>query len=293
MKRTLLLLKGEKRTKGPTNRKLPVAFDDVKVTHDALDIENNIDNRILRRRILTGWHFALRMGEYFATWKETAQRHLMRMADIGPLMDGARCEWGPTVNGVSICISGHKSDWANQRPTRSHSRIAPWGRNGHLCVFAALLELRSAYRAKFTKATDAPFTSWGNGDTAPSQYVADTLRSAASKQGRVAASYSLHALRAGGATALYRAARDIELVARFGRWRTASISSYLWESDQAMAGLSILMLTGGHTQHLPTRKLETPFLLQRRPRRGGRGGERRNARRKKPTHPDMDGEKRE
>ena len=253
MKRLQLLLKGAKRLKGPTNRKLPVTVEDLKVVYDMLDVPNNIDNRILWCSVLLGWHFMLRMSEYVVTGKETTQRHPLHTQDIEPLHDGVRCEWGPEVNGVSIFISGSKTDWLNQGATRSHSKVGPGSPNSHLCIVSALQGLFDVYPAKFTKAKDQPFTTWRNGQPIPGTYITATLRAAAFSQGNRTESYSLHSLRAGGATALYRATRDIELVARFGRWRTASISSYLWESDQAMAGLSALMLLGGHTLHLSTK----------------------------------------
>ena len=256
MKRVQLLLKGAKRVKGPTNRKLPVTVEDLKVVYELLGVDGNIDNRILWCSILLGWHFMLRMSEYVVTGKETQERHPLHMGDIEPLCDGVRCEWGPHVNGVSIFISGSKTDWLNQGATRSHSKVEPGSPNSHLCVVTALLGLFDAYPAKFRKARDAPFTTWRSGEAIPASNITAILRAAAFKQGQKSEAYSLHSLRAGGATALYRATRDIELVARFGRWRTASISSYLWESDQAMSGLSDMMIKGGHTLHLSTKGLE-------------------------------------
>ena len=64
----------------------------------------------------------------------------------------------------------------------------------------------------------------------------------------------------GGGEALYRTNRDIELVARLGRWRDASINVYLWEGDQAMAGISSLMAIVGHTLHLPTKGMRQKVL---------------------------------
>ena len=57
-------------------------------------------------------------------------------------------------------------------------------------------------------------------------------------------SYSIRSIRAGGAAALYRATKDIDLSARFGRWGSASISAYLWGIRQMMAGISDHMVTG-------------------------------------------------
>ena len=59
--------------------------------------------------------------------------------------------------------------------------------------------------------------------------------------------------RAGGDTSMYRATRDIEMVARFGRRRAATISAYLWESDHAAVGLITLMTVGGHTLYFPNK----------------------------------------
>ena len=199
----------------------------------------------------------MRMSEYLVTGKETGARHPLHTADIEPLYDGVKTEWGQHVNGVSIFISGSKTDWLNEGATRSHSRVDENSPNKHICVVRALVALHSAFPAKFANKRDTPFACWRNGGAIPAPHVASIIRASIFKQGRASDSYSLHSLRAGGATALYRATRDIELVARFGRWRTASISAYLWESDQAMAGLSALMTQGGHTLHVSTKGLNT------------------------------------
>ena len=53
--------------------------------------------------------------------------------------------------------------------------------------------------------------------------------------------YALHSLRCGGAAALYRATGDLDLVARFGRWKGNSIHGYLWESHLMLQGIASLM----------------------------------------------------
>ena len=185
--------------------------------------------------------------------KRWGERHPIYMSDIEPLRDGVRCAWGGGRKRASLFISGSKTDWLNQGATRSHRKLDPEAPNKHLCVVSALQGLYQAYPDKFRMARDTPFATWRNGNNIPGQFIAATLRTAAFKHGYKAESYSLHSLRAGGATSLYRATRDIELVARFGRWRAASISSYIWESDQAMEGLSARMLEGGHTLHVSTK----------------------------------------
>ena len=63
----------------------------------------------------------------------------------------------------------------------------------------------------------------------------------------------MHSLRAGGAAALYRAAGDVDLVARMGRWETRSISAYLRESREVARGHVRLLAQGGHTVRRATR----------------------------------------
>ena len=183
MKRLQLLLKAAKRIKGTTNRKLPATVEDLKVVYDMMDVPSNIDNRILRCSILIGWHFVLRMSEYVVTGKETRQRHPIHTEDIEPWRDGARCTWGPEVNGVSIFISGSKTDWLNQGPTRPHRKVDPGAPNSHFCIATALQGLQEVYPAKFPKARDQPFAAWRNGNPIPGSYITASLRAAAFSHG--------------------------------------------------------------------------------------------------------------
>ena len=64
---------------------------------------------------------------------------------------------------------------------------------------------------------DSVCASWRRGDGIPTPHVTAMLRSAVIKNGRNPASFSLHFPRAGGATALYRATKDIDRAERFGR----------------------------------------------------------------------------
>ena len=222
-------------------------------------MEGKIAHRILRCNILLGWHFMPRMGEYLLTGKEDSNRHPLHMSDVEPLKGGVRREWGPDVNGVSIYISGPKTDWLNQGSARPRSKVDEDSPNKNLCVVTAMVGLFGAYPAKLQKSRDSPFATWRNGEAIPANHVTSILRAADFQQGQDSSAYPLHSLRAGGATALYRATRAIELVGRFGRWRTASISCYLWESDQEMAGLSSLMIKGGRTLHLSNNGMKAPL----------------------------------
>ena len=47
-----------------------------------------------------------------------------------------------------------------------------------------------------------------------------------------------HSLRIGGATSLYHTVQDLEIVKRFGRWKSDAFHGYLWESHEPQRGLS-------------------------------------------------------
>ena len=90
-------------------------------------------------------------------------------------------------------------------------------------------------------------------------HLAALLRAAVFRRGSNPGSSSLHSLRSGGATALYQATKDVESVARFGRWKAKSISAYLRESHQMLAGLSDRMVSVSHTLHFLPRGGESPY----------------------------------
>ena len=93
----------------------------------------------------------------------------------------------------------------------------PLSDNSDICIVKALLDMFVIYPVKFTK-KNTSFASWRNGGRAPPSNAAAVIRDAVAKNGQNPHAYSLHSLRARGATALYRASMDTDLLARFGRW---------------------------------------------------------------------------
>ena len=218
------------------------------------------DQICLRATVLTGWFFMLRMGEFLTTNSKHAPpgRHPLHMEDVQPLCGGKPTQWGAHVDEISIHISGSKTDWMNQGCVRSHTRVSPESPNADICVVQAFIMLFGEFPAKFGKRTDLPIASWRDGSAIPAEAVTALLRAAAAKSGNSPSAYSLHSLRSGGETALYQATHDIDLVARFGRWETKSISAYLWESHQMLAGLSDMMVSTSHTLHFATKGKRIP-----------------------------------
>ena len=62
--------------------------------------------------------------------------------------------------------------------------------------------------------------------------VTELLEEAAVADGFEPSMVGSHSLRIGGACSLYHQFGDIELVRRFGRWRSSAFHVYLWESRE-------------------------------------------------------------
>ena len=258
MTRLQYLMKGARREKGPAKRKLPVTTEDLNQVYMSTNWSNP-DSVTLWCTISIAWFFMLRMSEYVdkgpADRYGKYGRHPLRMGEIEPLVKGKRTAWSGEVDEISIYISGSKTDWLNQGMVRSHNQIPLTEPNSHLCPVRSLIKLWKLAPSKFQRNTDRVFAAWRSGKSIKADRIVALLRMAVFKQGMNPSAFSLHSLRAGGATALYRATGNIELVARMGRWKTSSISAYLWESHELMHGLGKLMAQGGHTLHRATRDL--------------------------------------
>ena len=132
-----------------------------------------------------------------------------------------------------IHISGSKTAWLNQGRARSHTRADSSSASAAIYVVRAHAGLFDIPPGEFAKNRESAFTTWRNREReSPPTKAAALLRSAAIKNGRNPASFSLHSLRAGGATALYCATMDIDLPARFGRWKTQRVSAFPGRSTQ-------------------------------------------------------------
>ena len=144
-----------------------------------------------------------------------------------------------------VHISGPMNDRLNQGCVRPHTRAGPGSPNADICVANDLVELFDLYPAKLSQNRGAMSAIWRNGGGIPPPHMTALLRSTVAGNGRNPPSFSLHSLRAGGATAMYRATKDIDLSALSGRWGTQSISAYLWASHQMMDGEGDHMVMGG------------------------------------------------
>ena len=226
--RVMLMVRGLRRANGPTQRNLPATVEDLGTLKGLLDL-GQVGQQILWTSVLLGWVFMLRMGEFLDAKNPLTPdgRRPVLISDIDPLCDGKSTRWGKHVDEVMVHISGSQTDWLNQGCVWSHIRLATGSANQDICAARAIADLFTMFPAKFSKNRDAPLATWRNGGAIRPGHVTAKLRSAVTKNGENPSAYSIHSLRAGGATALYRETKEIALAARFGRWKTGSISAYL------------------------------------------------------------------
>ena len=262
MARLQNIMKGARREKGPCKRKLPVTAGDLNCIYQKTNWDCP-DSVTVWCAISLAWFFMLRMGGYLekAPKEQKAQeylrRHPLQMNEIEPLVNGKKADWSQDVGEISIYISGSKTDWINHGMVRSHNQIPVGTTNDHLRPVKGLKRLWEINPAKFQRSNGRIYASWKSDRPIKPDRILAMLSMALFEQGMNPSAFSLHSLRAGGATPLYRATGNIELVARMGRWRTSSISAYLWESHEIMRGLGKLMAQGGHTLHNATKNMIT------------------------------------
>ena len=163
-------------------------------------------------------------------------RHSIRGIDIKPKINGNRTEWHEEVDSATLHLAGSKTDWINQGTVRTHGRLEGDNPNVQICVVRNLQTLFEMCPVKANKNLNLPFDRWGNDILITASHVTFLIKTAAKANGLNPNDYTLHSIRSGGATALYRATGDLDLVGRFGRWKGRSIHGYLWESHQMLIG---------------------------------------------------------
>ena len=106
MPRAMLMVRGLKRAKGPTQRKLPISVEDLGTLKGTMDLAQS-DQLTLWTATLLGWFFMLRMSEFLDNKNPLMPdgRHPLLMSDIDPLRNGKLTDWGTHVGEVTIHIS--------------------------------------------------------------------------------------------------------------------------------------------------------------------------------------------
>ena len=168
-------------------------------------------------------------------------RHSIRAMCLEAYCNCKRVSWGSPCGSVTLHIHGSKTDWLNCGAVRSHGALPTDHPHKEICLVRNLLDLHQSFPERFTDNVNRPFDRLVNDVLITDRQLTLVVKRAASPNGLNPLLYSLHSLRAGGATSLFRATGDVDLVGMFGRWKGGSIHSYLWESHVMLQGIASLM----------------------------------------------------
>ena len=107
--------------------------------------------------------------------------------------------------------------------------------------------MRRHFPHRFDAGTDAnkPLCRWANSDPIYRTEMSGWLERGAAASGVPPARMGSHSLRIGGATALFNAVGSIDIVKRFGRWKSSAFQGYLWEGDEHARSVSKSMASHG------------------------------------------------
>ena len=198
-----------------------------------------VDCRMLQAALLTAWFFMLRAKE-FSDSSGIDDEMIVRGSDIQlarrddseePGKDGEKWE-------ATLQFRKTKAD----QEAFGTCRTMLEGGVKHLCVVRALLALRDVAPRRFGgPESHLPLFRWSSGQVLKRLEVQNILQRAARAVGLPADRFQSHSLRIGGASALYQATGEIELVKRSGRWTSSAVHRYLHDSGDVLKGLASKM----------------------------------------------------
>ena len=109
-----------------------------------------------------------------------------------------------------------------------------------ICVVSAFLEFRDFAPQRFGQGCEAlrPLFRWGSGQVLKRTQVQSILQQAAAAVGLPPARFLSHSLRIGGASAMFQATGEIELVKRTRRWYSSAVQRYLHYGEVALKNVA-------------------------------------------------------
>ena len=195
--------------------------------------EERVDGLMVQAALVTAWFFMMRASEFCDSNGITLD-NVMRGLDVKLSRDGQPALPGEATE-VTVQFRKTKAD---QEAFGSCKTMAKTGVQ-YLCPVQALENYRKVCPGRF-QGVDAhkPLFRWGNGTTLKRTEVQYLLQKAAVAEGLPANRFLSHSLRIGGASALFQASADIELVKRMGRWSSSAVQKYLYDGGQTLKELA-------------------------------------------------------
>ena len=160
----------------------------------------------------------------------------MRGCDFAFKKDGVPTTGEPDELGATL--RSHKADQESFGWSKSHFKS-----DHAICVVTAVWQVAVRMPQRFGVGAEArlPFARWENGRQLTREDVQKVLKKAATAVGLPSERFMTHSLRVGGASALYHAVNDVEIVKRWGRWSSTAFHRYLWDSSEQARDLASRM----------------------------------------------------
>ena len=214
----------------------PVIRRALQITRGRLSRKDAI---VARAVLTTGFTFMLRCGEFLSRdARGVDDAKVIRGVDVSLRTAVGPVEKGKEESAEEMWVyqRSAKADQAGEGSVIAHTRVT--GTAQEMCPVDAMVDLVRAFPKRTRSEAGLPLFRWSNGEPVQRIEVRDTLRVAAAAEGLPADRVHVHSLRLGGATALWGATGNLQLVQRLGRWRSDAVHRYLWETGNLTRGLA-------------------------------------------------------
>ena len=189
------------------------------------------DSSMVFAAMSTAWFYMLRAKE-FAESNGVDLEMIVRGCDIRFSVQGRTVHEG--AEEVTLTFRKTKVDqlaFGDQKTLQATNKR-------FLCPVQALVMMKKCWPLRFNhdhSESQLPLFRWSSGMVLKRLEIQHLLQQAATGVGLPPDRFMSHSLRIGGATALYQATADIELVKRMGRWTSSSVHRYLEDGGTVSA----------------------------------------------------------
>ena len=192
-----------------------------------------VDCRMIQAALLTAWLYMLRAKE-FTDSSGVDLAMIVRGQDIQLSTQGEQVNQG--AEEATLQFRKTKADQEAFGTCKTMLRTGVQ----YVCVVEALEKFKEVAPRRFDKGPEShmPLFRWSSGQVLKRLEVQNILQKAAKGIGLPADRFQSHSLRIGGASALYQATGEVEVVKRTGRWSSSAVQRYLHDSGDVLKGLS-------------------------------------------------------
>ena len=253
------LLNAFRRKQGPKDRRFPVTMKMLRWLAGCVNFNDDFDATVFHASVF-GWFFMTRVSELLVeTPKDEHEDPGFRYSDVALLTKGDQVFWNPgswktggwwqTMTGrwveppdsVAVKFRRTKVDKYGGAAVRLHGR----SQDGDICPVGAAVYVEKRSPGKRHMGGNTPFWEFASGRPVKRTDIQAAVKAMVAQAGLPTRQGNTHSLRIGGATALYAAVRDMEVVKRWGRWRGDVAHLYVWDERSTMQNDARSMATAG------------------------------------------------